>query len=68
MAYDNWLVAPYEEASARWDAFVDFCDSRDLDPDDPGAEAAYEEHLEAVAGDVAIGRAEARREALLVLG
>lgn len=63
MAYDDWLVAPYEEAAERADAFTDFCEAHDLDPDDPGAEDAFDAHLEAAAEEAELARSEARLDA-----
>lgn len=59
MSYDTWLCAPYEEAAEEAEAFIAFCESRDLDPDDPKSETAYEDAI----ADAAEARAEALAEA-----
>lgn len=31
MSYDAWLEAPYQRAHAEGDAFIDWCESRNID-------------------------------------
>lgn len=40
--YDAWLERPYQEMCEAADAFVDWCEANDIDPDDPNAEALFE--------------------------
>lgn len=43
--YDSWLEAPYQQMCAESDAFYDFCEANDIDPEKDGAEQAYQDWL-----------------------
>lgn len=43
--YDSWLEEPFQRMCEESDRYYDFCEAKDLDPDSPEAEAAYEEFV-----------------------
>lgn len=43
---DAWLEAPYVQAAKEAEAFEAWCEQEGLDPDAPGVNDAYDEHLE----------------------
>lgn len=61
--YDAWLERPYQEAAARADAFVDWCEREGVDPDAPDAWDRYEAAIVDAQEAAAEARAEARAEA-----
>lgn len=60
--YDAWLEAPIQRAYAEGDAFVDWCEANDVDPDDDRAERLYQEAIETDQEREAEDRAERRIE------
>ena len=60
MSYDGWLEAPYQRMYAEGDAFVDWCERRDIDPESEDAYDRYQADLD----DAREAAAEARAEAL----
>lgn len=44
---DAWLERPYVKAAAEADAFFDWCEREDVDPDSPEAGRLYDEAVEA---------------------
>jgi hypothetical protein len=63
VGYDAWLEAPYQRRYEEADAYHDFCESMDLDPDTDEAENEWQDHNEAMADAQAEAQAEARLEA-----
>lgn len=59
--YDAWLEAPYQTRAADDAAYVDWCESRGLDPDEDHL-AEFEEAVDSAAEDAAAERAEALRD------
>lgn len=47
MNYDAWLEEPYQSAAAEDDAFRDWCETFEEDPDDPAAHALWVLDLDA---------------------
>lgn len=47
--YDRWLEAPYQEMNAQGDDFVDWCETNNINLEDPkqvrAAEIAWEEYI-----------------------
>lgn len=41
--YDSWLEAPYQQMMAESDAYYDWCEANDLDPEAPESEQLYED-------------------------
>lgn len=58
--YDAWLEKPIQDAYARGDAFIDWCEREDVDPDAPDAYARYEEWEQEQAEADAESRAESQ--------
>lgn len=46
--YDSWLERPYQDAIEQSEAFVDWCEEHNIDPDDPNAETLYLNYLDAL--------------------
>lgn len=44
--YDNYLTREWERREAETNAYIDFCDEHDLDPDAPQTADLFEEWLE----------------------
>lgn len=44
--YDAWLERPYIEAAEQAEAYLAWCNERNVDPDAPGAEDDYLEWVE----------------------
>lgn len=62
MSYDAWLERPYQERAAESDAYVSWCESNDLDPDDDHWDA-FRDAMDQAREDFEVERAEARAEA-----
>jgi hypothetical protein len=60
--YDAWLEAPIQRTYAEGDAFVDWCETNDVDLDDDRAERLYQEAIETDQEREAEDRAERRIE------
>ncbi len=41
MGFDEWLQEPYQRMCAEADAYTEWCELNDLDPDDSQSEDAY---------------------------
>lgn len=39
--YDSWLERPFQDAQEESDRFYDWCETHNIDSDDPNAESAY---------------------------
>lgn len=44
--YDAWLERPYQDMIAEADAFYDWCEANDIDPDSDEAESLYADAME----------------------
>lgn len=42
--FDAWLESPYQEGIAAADAYYDWCEAHDLDPEAPETLEAYEDY------------------------
>lgn len=51
VGYDSWLEAPYQEMCREADAFCDWCDENNLDPDHEQSEIEYSEYLDSLYDD-----------------
>lgn len=60
--YDAWLERPIQDAYAREDAFTDWCEREDVDPEAPDAYARYEEWEQGQAEMAAESQWDTRRE------
>ena len=45
--YDAWLERPYQRAAEAADMFIDWCETHNIEPDDPDAEVLYQDYLDA---------------------
>ena len=63
MNYDAWLVEPMLVAQGEADAFYDWCEGQDIDPESDEAQDAYDWFLDAMAEDAAETAHERRLEA-----
>lgn len=61
MTYDAWLERPYQTHYAQNDAYFDWCESNDLDPEEDHWDE-WQTSLEDAAEDAAIARWEYERE------
>jgi hypothetical protein len=59
--YDDWLERPIQEMYETSDAYVEFCETHDLDPDEDNW-TAFHEYEEGLREDGEERRAEARAE------
>jgi hypothetical protein len=60
-SYDAWLEAPYVEAAAKGDAYANWCEENDKDPEEDHWDE-FEQEMADRADDAAEERAEAMRE------
>lgn len=61
-SYDAWLEEPYQRAYAAQDAFIEWCEAEDVDPDDDDAYEQWEAAMEAAAEAYAEQKAEQMAE------
>lgn len=61
MSYDSWLEAPYQERADATDAYVEWCEENDHDPDGDFWDD-FEQYSIDRAEDAAMERAEAAAE------
>lgn len=46
--YDAWLERPYQDACEAADRFLDWCETHNMDPDDPDAETFYNDYIDSL--------------------
>ena len=44
--YDSWLERPYQDACEAADAFIDWCEDHNIDPEHPDAETLYNDYID----------------------
>lgn len=62
MSHQTWLEAPYQAAEEAGEAFLDWCENNDLDPNETEF-SEFEEAMEDAEEDAYLRAAEARAEA-----
>jgi hypothetical protein len=50
--YDAWLERPYQDACADADRYIEWCESRNMDPDEPESQVAYSDWIDSQWGDM----------------